>query len=531
MMCRLVLGVLLIAATPSMASAQLVVDRCGSDTETGGTRNLAQALAIGGNIVFACPPGTQIRITRGHTVPGGTSIDGEGNVTLDAHGLRLTLFYVNGSFLMRRLSIQNVALRRSSVFPARASVLWASGDVSLDDVTIGASETPVLIRGNAEVRNSAFLGNSSWALSIDGEARVDDCRFIGNGTGVSVKSGYVRNSVFSKNTGGALRITHPTANVTVTGSQFLANAGQGAIVLSQRAGRAGAVVVLKRNRFIDNANTTGGGAITVLDSTVGAPAVALPALMRLPPAKFEFAYNRFERNHGSHGGAINASLHNTEGLVVNGGIFVGNVADGSGGAVFWVGRSVLFAHSVFRANRAQRGGALFADYRSSGSRWVLANSLVAENVVVAPGAAVEVGPIELLNVTVARNDGIGFAADVHGSPPTLPRVVNTIISENQAGNCRGVAATSFRGGNLQFGRRDCAGVTHQDPFLDALYVPLLGSAALSLGDVAACRAAPVSRKDIVFQSRATDNRCATGAFERPPVRRVPPNRERRGDHR
>src|SRR5690606_11690307 len=258
---------------------------------------------------------------------------------------------------------------------------------------------------------------------------------------------------------------------------------------SQRAGQAGAVVVFRRNTFENNVNPTGGGAISIVDSTVDAPNVVRPALLRLPPARFELAYNRFEGNRGSGGGAINANLHNTDGLVVTGGIFLGNVADGYGGAVYWVGRSVLLSHRLFRANRAQRGGALVADYRDAGARWVLANSLVAENVVAAPGAAIEVGPIELFNVTVARNEGVGFAADVHGSPPTMPIVVNTILSENRAGNCRGIAASAFRGGNLQFGHRDCEGVTEQDPFLDALYVPALGSPALSMGDVAACRAA------------------------------------------
>src|SRR5262249_26848628 len=153
-----------------------------------------------------------------------------------------------------------------------------------------------------------------------------------------------------------------------------------------------------------------------------------------------------------------------------------------------------------------------------GARWTVANSLFAENAVTDGGGAIEVGPIELFNVTVARNSGIGLVADVHGSPPDRPVVANAIFSENSAGNCRGVGATAFRGRNLQFGPRDCPEVPDEDPFLDPLYVPIIGSPALFLGDVAVCRAAPVSRKDIVFQSRATDDRCALGAFERPPVR-------------
>jgi hypothetical protein len=190
-----------------------------------------------------------------------------------------------------------------------------------------------------------------------------------------------------------------------------------------------------------------------------------------------------------------------------------------------VGRSVLITHSLFRANQGQKGGALFADFREHGSRWIMANSLVVENIAGTNSGAIEVGPLELSNATVAKNTGIGFVADVHGSPPDLPVVVNTIVSQNSEGNCRGIAASGFRGGNMQFGHRDCSDVPFENPFLDSLYVPVLGSRALFLGDVAFCRVFPVSSKDLMFQSRATGNRCALGAFERPPIRRVPPRRE------
>lgn len=520
------LALLLVAAS---GLAQTVVDRCGWDTEPGGARNLARALGEGGRVVFACPPGTEIRMTTGHTVAPGTTLDGGGAVTLDARGAAMTMFRVpSGSFALEDITIQNAALPRSG-FPGavRASVVHASGDLSLSGVSIVASEAPVLVRGDARIVDSAFLGNASWAVTVQGEAVVERSRFIGNGTGLSLRRGVVRGGGFFQNTTGALRIAHPTGGVEVIRSEFGGNEGQGAILLSQRSGPDGtATVSIERSAFWGNASAQGGGAITIYDSLVGAPPAIVGVLRGYPPARFEFAYDSFRENHGLGGGAIQADLHDTAGLVVRGGIFVGNTADGAGGAMAWTGRSVLIGHSLFRGNRAARGGALFADGLEDGSRWVVVNSLVAQNEVEAGGGIVEVGPVELYNVTIARNAGVGFAADVHGSPPEAPLVVNAILAENRDGNCRGVAAGAFRGANLQFGHEDCPGVPVDDPRLDALYVPAPGSPALALGDVASCRAPPVSRTDLVFQSRATDDRCALGAFERPPLRRVPPTPDR-----
>jgi hypothetical protein len=513
-------------AVASPCFAQTVVDRCTADNEPGGTRNLATALAQGGHITFACPFGSEIRMTAGRTVAPNTIIDGEGRVTLDAHGSPMTMFFVSGgSIELRDISIRNVR-RQHSQLGSLASVVHATGDALFSNASIVASEGAVTIRGNAAVRDSEFLGNAGTALAIDGAGQVEQTRFIGNDTGLSIRTGKVHRSLFSENKTGALRVMYPLGKVEVVNSQFLRNDGRGAILLSQRSG-AGAVssVSIKRSKFSDNRNTSGGGAITIYDSTVGAPNVVLPALMALPPARFEIAYSSFTRNNGTRGGAISAELFNTDGLAVTGGIFIENKADDIGGAMAWTGRSIVINHSLFRGNTANRGSAAYGDFREGQSRWVMANSLVVENKASSTHAAIEVGPLELRNVTVANNSGFGFAADVHGSPAELPVVANSIISGNSEGNCRGVAASGFIGRNMQFGHRDCPNVQFEDPVLDALYVPALGSSALALGDVTICRAAPVSRRDIVFQSRATDDHCALGAFERPPIRRARPNRE------
>jgi len=268
-------------------------------------------------------------------------------------------------------------------------------------------------------------------------------------------------------------------------------------------------------------STTFSGAVSIVDTVVEAPSVVQPALSQFPPSRFEFGYDRFTGNRGQVAGAIGGSLSNTLGIRIVGGIFISNIANSRGGAIAWTNApAVGIFNSVFIANSAPDGAALFGDYKPGGARWVVANSLFTRNSAEPNGGIIAVGPIELFNVTVARNSGIGFTGDVHGSPPQLPLIANSILSENLGGNCRGIARDRFTGGNLQFGAHDCEGVPMADPGLDAYLIPQLGSPALTLGDLAVCRSQPVSGKDIVFHSRGLQGNCAVGAFEYTPRDRI-----------
>jgi hypothetical protein len=515
-----ILGLLLLAAD---ASAQTHVNRCVNDKDpVPGRMDLDRAISLGGRIVFDCPPNTSIRMTAGHTVPAGTVIDGGGTVTLDAHGIPITMFWVpSGEFSLANITIQNAMQRRLSFGRRFGSVIHTSGAVTLDNVTISASESPVHIGGEGRITGSRFLGNSGFAVDIRGEAKVEQTSFIGNYTGLSVGLGTVHKSFFGQNKTGALRVAFPTGEVRIIAATFDGNDGQGAILLSQRSGReAAGVVVIRRTTFTNNHHAFGGGAINVYDNTVDAPIVVRGILQTFPPARFVLAYDRFAGNRGRSGGAIHADLSHSAGMVVRGGTFIGNVGLESGGAIAWEGGSFLMTHSFLKANRTNgRGSALFAQGLHPGAAWTVANSLIVENVAPAQGGAVEAGAASLFNVTIAKNEGFGLVGTATPGAPR-PVISNGIFSENSAGNCRGLDAAVFRGGNLQFGKNDCPGVAAANPFLDALYVPAGGSPALTLGDVRICRAAPVSRTDIVFQSRGALEYCALGAFESPPIRRV-----------
>ena len=510
--------------SPPAGQAQTRVTLCSSDTQSGPGMNLAQALAQGGVIGFECPAGATIRMTTGHNVPSGTTIDGGGRVTLDAHGTPMTMFFVErGSLSLRAITIRGARQRRT-IARTLPSVAYSTGELVLEGVTIEASESPVLARGGGRVTRSNFTGNQGWAVNLDGNGLVEQSTFIANGTGLSIKAGTVRGSVFSQHTAGALRVTYPQADVRITANTFERNAGEGALVLSQRAGRDGnGVVIVNRCTFRNNSNGTGGGAVTIYDTTAAAQRqspVIIEALRRLPPARFVIMYSRFEGNEGRTAGAIRADLANTRGLTIRGGIFLRNTSAESGGAISWQGRSLLVTHSIFRLNAAAAtGAALFARMQEPQTTWAVANSLVVENSAGPQGAAIDADAMSVINVTIARNRSYGIA-NVTGAR----LIANTLLDGNQSGNCLNVSTDAFQGPNLQHGASDCSGVPVQDPELDALYIPSTGSVARAAGDLAICRADPVSRTDLLFQSRGTRPYCAVGAFERPPVRRIPRRR-------
>ena len=458
-------------------------------------------------------------MTQGHIVPAGTVVDGGGAITLDAHGRPMTMFAAgSGDVTLERLTIKGARVAHQPPhFRVWSSVIDAAGALTLRAMSIEGSENPVDAHGEAVVTDSAFLGNTGIALVIDGEARVEDSRFLGNQSALLVKKGSVRRVVFSQNTGGAILALHPDGRLRLIASRFESNSGPGAVRLSQRSGTGGGgVVEIRRCTFASNSSTTGGGAVSIFDSTSMAPTPAvLRALRALPPARFEIYYSKFVRNSAPTGGAILADLANSAGLLVQGGIFLENNALDSGGAIAWEAGSIAVANTLFRANRATARGAAILGTKPSSAPGSFANVLVAENVAGPQGGAVELGGGLLRNVTIAANDAAGL---VVGAGSASTSVGNSIFVDNRGGNCVGVSRASVAAGNVQHRDSSCPGVTVSDPYLDSLYVPQFGSPALSMGDPSACRDAPVGAQDIVFQPRGM-HRCASGAFERPPVRR------------
>lgn len=535
----LVLVLLLPIAALSSLAAQTdpVVTACATDTQTGAGTNLAQALAAGGTIRFACPAGTSIGVSGRYTLRAGVTIDGGDAVTLDGRGSAGPFLTANGKVVLQRIVVRGFVqppIGRPPVVrpPAkplgatrRHAVLEAQADTVLDHVTIEANEWPVRIRGAAIVTDSTFAANGGQALDIDGVAQISRSRFTGNGIALELHAGWVRHSTFDRHTTTAVRVTAPVGTVEIQHSVFTENRGGPALLLSQQSGRSGSgKVSVRANTFRDNDGGAGGGALAVFDMVqearaLGRPAVIVNAYTQLPPAGFATAYNRFESNRGGRGGAIDADLAKTRGLVSTADIFIRNTASGDGGAVSVTRGQMQITHALFTGNQAAgRGAALIAGDQA---RVTIGNSLVVRQT--GPAAALAGGALTLTNVTVADNDSPGLVlADAAG------RVSNSIVARNRSGDCGRVHAAAFRGKNAA-SDGSCPGMPASDVALDAFYVPASGSLALRAGDAALCRAAPVGGVDLAFQRRS-GTACTLGAFERAPVRQFARAVDRRERH-
>jgi hypothetical protein len=525
---------LVVVAGTALADPPGPVTACASDTQGGAGLNLAQALAAGGVIRFACPAGSTIRVTGRYSLTKSTVIDGGGAVTLDGHGAFGPMLRAVGKITLRGLTIRGFAERPAaplqapfvSIGKAPGWVLTASDDAVLDHVTIEANDSPVRVRATATVRDSAFVGNRGLALTADGTAHIERSRFTSNEFALSFSAGWVRRCDFSGQTGGAVQVLTPSGPIEIRHSTFTGTRGRAAIRLSQRAGRNGMQTIsVRANLFRDNDGGASAGAISLFDTVQaardrGQSTSVIAAQAALPPAAFLLGYNRFINNRGGRGGAIGAALAHTRGMISTGDLFVGNTASGDGGAVAVSGGSLTMSHALFKGNRAgARGAALVV---SPDGAAALANALVVANI--GPAGSIEGSAVTLTNVTVANNDAVGLQLTSSSA-----RAANVLLSHNRPADCAGVPATTFHGGALQ-SDGSCPKVVTGEAFLDAFYVPAAGSPALRAGDPAFCRGAEVGGVDLPFQGRLDTTACALGAFERAPVRKFSSRRRPREAH-
>jgi hypothetical protein len=549
--CALAGTMLLFIAGAAQADPPGPVTACASDTQLGAGLNLAQALAAGGAIRFQCPPGSTIRITGRYILKGNTVIDGGDAVTLDGQGAFGPMLSSSENVILRHLRVLGFA-QRPPPKPAPpfisigklvfGSVLVAAGDAELDHVAIENSDFPIHVRRTATVRNSAFVGNRGNTLTVDGMAHIERSRFTGGGQALTISAGWVRSCDFNGQTAarGAVRVNPASGPVEILHSTFSGIRGGPALTLSQRAERGGSQTIsVRANVFRDNdSGTAPGGAIAFFDEVQdardrGLSGTVLDALAALPPAGFVLSYNRFTGNRGGTpperifrrfsagpGGAIAAELAHTLGMVSTGDLFVGNVAGGDGGAIAVRGGALRMSHAFFKANQSgNRGAALAVEADGSAT---LSNALVVGNA--GRDGAITGNAVSLVNVTIADNDAAGLLLETSAAS-----VANVLLAHNRPADCARVPAGVFHGGALQ-SDGSCPGARVGEAFLDAFYVPALGSPALRAGDPAFCRGAEVGGVDLAFQARLDPAACTLGAFERPPLRNFSPKTDRPESH-
>ncbi|HLI99229.1 MAG TPA: hypothetical protein VKT76_05905 [Bradyrhizobium sp.] len=511
-----------------MAQAQAeIVDRCGSDVDTGGT-NLTQALAAGGDISFRCGGPATVKITKSHSVTGAVSIDGGGTVTLDGGGTSSFLIAANASASVR---LQNVTVKAMH-YASGASVVRGAASLIIKNGTIRDSEFPLDATGvivengqfenntgivikakSALVTNGTFKGNKASPIQSDGgEATITDSTFEGNGETIieNCPRFTITRTRFAGNTtlvnpllpGAALRTDCPGQILNGTFEQNSSNTDGGAIAIGAKAKG----VQILGSSFTGNVAKRLGGAVAV-DNSMG--------------ASLTLVHTIFKQNQARAGGAVFigppdlSSPPNPSRVVANAVTFVSNAASERGGALATENVRIGVFRGFFLKNSAPSGGAVWSD-PTSASTSLFANALFVLNTA---GDATFAGrAARFANATILGTKGAGLkwlapTGPVHGDQPIA--IANTVVENNSGGNCIVDAAhLATEGANLQFPGDSCGpGATVAPALLDTFYAPLIGGAARAKGVDALCANAEVKSVDAYGEARPKANHCSIGAVE------------------
>ncbi len=374
------------------------VTACQMDVQTGAGLNLADAAAGGGQVTFACPPGTVIRITRTHHLSVFTDVDGAGRVTLDA-GDVTALFSASAS--ADRIILRNIELRDGpsgfgfagagtsfgglffgpvtlelvkvtatlSRFPFVASAIRVSDSVFADN------SGTVLRAPSIEIDGSRFSGNAGAPISPllrgfgegleQGSAKIERTEFTSNGPIVWEGDISMRKATFAANAsadrpGGALSAL---GTVEIANSRFVNNRAPDGGAIWFRGGS----LTIRASTFEGNVADDKGGAIGVADDA--------------PRSQIALRFIHFRANRARNGGAILLQSeppgpgHTLTGSGIN---FAGNSASGSGGAIFALSGRIALERVLFLDNRAaDSGGGILTSEFSDGVS--LANAILARN--------------------------------------------------------------------------------------------------------------------------------------------------------
>ncbi len=534
----------LLTIVASSAHGAGTVTACGWDEQTGSGTNLAQALTSGGLVLFNCPPGTKIILTKSRHLHLTTAINGGNEITLVSNDYLIkgrglipaipneARFVVDqGTTIFENIKFSGFTLPPVNVYyGVNAALVTVSkgGELDMNNTTVSATDTPIVSQGRLLLAGASFLQNTGIAVvSIGPYFRAINTAFNGNSLALFMHEGSVEHSAFQNNSLGGIVVDYPQGAVRIAYDSFESNSGSAAVYLSQRAGVPGTTASLVANRYANNQGGSQPGGLAV--GNPGAPAIFntgrpvrsadLAAYFNSkPPLAIVSSYEIFSDNSSTaSAGAVNLTLVSGANASITAAEFLRNSSP-KVGALAALDGTVSIAHGIFKANRGPTASAILQLSDSSDSSMVLANSLIVENVASSDGAAVRLVAGTVVNTTIASNTGTGIRNDSAGSAIVL---VNNIVNGNSA-NCSNIAGTAFARNNLQFPGTSCGPDNVGDPRLDSFYVPSLSSLASHGGDVAACQTAPVFGKDVLFQSRgAAGKACSIGAFERPPVALVP----------
>lgn len=359
--CALLVAGAMLAATP--AKAATVVDNCSTYSGSG---SLDEALATGGDIIFACDG--VIALPHAATIEVATSIDAAGHdVTLDGEQSHSIFMVNNTSFAITGLRLTGARGSAIRVGTGRLSITGSRFDAnsasprsdSVDGVlaavtgatpaggAIRAEDSIVSIIGSTFSENIAADGNGQSAgiggavALFNGSLSVEDSTFTGNMTRPP-KAGRDLGS------GGAIHVQG--GSVAIAGSAFQANTAgtQGGAIWASDG-----VLAIASTTFEGNATglpllaETGGGAVyadgttTISDATFQLNATGGRGGAILAFGPLAVTASTFDRN--SAHGLVPLDREPIVGL-------------GSGGAIAAPGGPPTVADSVFTQNFAAVGG-------------------------------------------------------------------------------------------------------------------------------------------------------------------------------
>jgi predicted outer membrane repeat protein len=368
----------------------------------------------------------------------------------------------------------------------------------------------VVVARNIAIQRALFQNNPGVAIQSDGPGNITLEASLANGhIEVGLENALpctltIVDTKFERNrarVGGALLTGCDTA---ISGGKFINNTAfdgdGGAIYMTGTVPK----LQLRRVKFENNTTNHGGGALKI-------PPNEMHSVVSL-------RFVTFTGNSAGRGGAIDLGEPGDQSLsaTVSASVFKGNKARNEGGAIYAGGVALGLARVVFVDNTAQQGGAVALSPRVGG-RTVIANSLFARNAA-AHGSAVLGSLVDIVNSTIVGNtDGAALEAGyINAGERDAFSFANTIIADNSVGNCRASDTVTLRdnGHNLQHADGSCGGsIEVNDPVLDSLLVPSLGSPALNRGDDEICREPAVAKVDILGQKRPRGSHCTIGAYE------------------
>ncbi|GHA12288.1 hypothetical protein GCM10008090_22720 [Arenicella chitinivorans] len=415
---------------------------------------------------------------------------------------------------------------------------------------------------SADVENSSFSHNAAYESGgavgvLSGVAHFEQVQVANN---VSGQDG----------AGFAIR----EAEVVINQSQLTSNtvsAGQGGAI-DLEAGQVAleAVTVSNNSAIFGGALNSQGGSLSVSASTFSSNTGEFGGALNINSTSLSITNSTLSANSaGNVGGGIalfNASVPAT----LSNNRLTGNIADDYGGGVFvsastevasnrdtlsdnlaqqgggWFiqsNASVTLSESSIHANTAySTGGGLLSDASSlrisdstvannsattvaglffrAGSSVSLRNSTISTNVAsfAIGGISQSNSDLTLAHSTVVSNQAPAYAAGVfQGGALSNLTLINSIVAQNDGGDCNQQADTSYPGNWI--GDASCTGVANGDPMLGPLasnggitltHALLSGSGAIGIADTDLC-AFLVANKDQRGFDRGVG--CDAGAYE------------------